>query len=91
MLPLILVPEQADESKQSPDKEQWKNQKLITDTREEFFFFFFKDFFGAFCAFISWTGQPKSRQETGETEGVTCSKGPQVELNLWPLQRGHSL
>ncbi len=31
--------------------------------------FCFKDFFGAFCAFISWIGQLKSRQKTGEREG----------------------
>ncbi len=37
----------------------------------------FKDIFWDFCAFISWIGQLRSRQETGEREGMTCGKGPQ--------------
>ncbi len=37
--------------------------------RSGLFVCFFKDlFFGTFGAFISWTGQLKSRQETGERE-----------------------
>ncbi len=58
-----------------------------------FYFIFFRGIFWAFCEFISWIGQLKSRQETGarEREGMTCSKGSQVESNPWPLWWGHSL
>ncbi len=39
---------------------------------------------GLLCLYF--TGQLKSGQETGEREGMTCSKGPQVESNLGPLR-----
>ncbi len=51
----------------------------------------FKKIFWGICAFISEIGQLKSRQETGEREGMTCNVGSQVESNLWPMRWGHSL
>ncbi len=51
----------------------------------------FKDIFGGFlCLYFKdrtaeeWTGN------RGEREGMTCSKGPLVESNPWPLRQGQS-